>query len=126
MIRDKVTDQSTIVIDHNHPLYLHPSDTSGALSLGFQLLGMENYTIRSQAMEVSLLTRNKLGFIDGSITHDTYGYKYENLWDHCNAIVKSRIMHNVSRNLLSGVLFQSSAHAIWSDLREHFNKVNAS
>ncbi|XP_070043059.1 uncharacterized protein [Nicotiana tomentosiformis] len=122
MAGDEVTDRSTIVIDHNHPLYLHPSDTPGALSLGFQLHGMENYTIWSQAMEVSLLTRTKLGFIDGSITRDTYGDNYVNLWDRCNAIVKSWIIHNVSRDLLSGVLFRSSAHAIWSDLRERFDK----
>ncbi|XP_075080118.1 uncharacterized protein LOC142165469 [Nicotiana tabacum] len=35
-------------------------------------------------------------------------------------------MHNVSRDLLSGVLFRSSAYAIWSDLKERFDKVNAS
>nr|XP_009766850.1 PREDICTED: uncharacterized protein LOC104218140 [Nicotiana sylvestris] len=38
-----------------------------------------------------------------------------------NAIVKSWIMQNVSRDLLSGVLFQSSAYAIWSDLKERFD-----
>ncbi|XP_070017608.1 uncharacterized protein [Nicotiana sylvestris] len=73
-------------------------------------------------MEVSLLTRNKLGFIDGSVTRDTYGDTHANLWDRCNAIVKSWIMHNVSRDLLSGVLFRSSAYAIWSDLKERFDK----
>ncbi|XP_075085030.1 uncharacterized protein LOC142168270 [Nicotiana tabacum] len=77
-------------------------------------------------MEVSLLTRNKLGFIDRAITRDTYGDKYANLWDRCNVIVKSWIMHNVSRDLLSGVLFCSNACAIWVDLRERFDKVNAS
>ncbi|XP_070014325.1 uncharacterized protein [Nicotiana sylvestris] len=105
MAVDEVVDQSSIVIDHNHPLYLHPSDTPGALSLGFQLIGMENYTMWSQAMEVSLLTRNKLGFIDGTITRDTYGD---------------------NRDLLNGVLFHSNACAIWADLRERFDKVNAS
>ncbi|XP_075095515.1 uncharacterized protein LOC142173766 [Nicotiana tabacum] len=80
----------------------------------------------SQAMEVSLLTRNKQGFVDGTITHYTYGYKYADLWDRCNVIVKSWIMHNVSRDLLSGVLFCSNVCAIRADLRERFDKVNAS
>ncbi|XP_070057628.1 uncharacterized protein [Nicotiana tomentosiformis] len=91
-----------------------------------ELIGMENYTLWSQAMEVSLLTRNKLGFIDGANTRDTYRDKYANIWDRCNAILKSCIMHNVSRDLLSGVLFRSNACAIWADLRERFDKVNAS
>ncbi|XP_075112682.1 uncharacterized protein LOC142182332 [Nicotiana tabacum] len=119
---EEETNQSTVMIDHNHPLYLHPPDTLGALSLGFQLQGMENYTIWSQAMEVSLLTWNKLGFIDGSVARDTYGDTHANLWDCSNAIVKSWIMHNVSRDLLSRVLFRSSAYAIWSDLKERFDK----
>ncbi|XP_070010094.1 uncharacterized protein [Nicotiana sylvestris] len=74
-------------------------------------------------MEVSLLTRNKLGFVDGTITRDTYGHNFVNHWDRDNAMVKSWIMNNVSRDLLSGVLFHSSAHAIWEDLREHFDKL---
>ncbi|XP_070045652.1 uncharacterized protein [Nicotiana tomentosiformis] len=118
--------QESIVIDHNHPLYLHPSDGPSSLALGIQLIGMENYTLWSQAMEFSLLTRNKLGFVDGSITRDTNGTRFNHLWDRYNAIVKSLLRHNVSLDLLSGVLFRSSARVIWEDLRERFDKVNSS
>lgn len=76
-----------IVIDHNHPLHMHPSDTSGSFSLGIQLIRIENYTLWSQAMEVPLLIRNKLGFVDGSITGDSYGAQFVHNWDRCNAIV---------------------------------------
>ena len=34
-----------VMIDHNHPLYLSSSDVPGALSVGIQLTGMENYTL---------------------------------------------------------------------------------
>lgn len=44
--------------------------------------------------------------MDGSITRDK---DYELLWDRCNVVVKSWIMHNVSRDLIS---------EIWDDLRE--------
>ncbi|XP_075077247.1 uncharacterized protein LOC142163987 [Nicotiana tabacum] len=114
--------QESIMIDHNHPLYLHPSDGPSSLALGIQLIGMENYTLWRQAMKFSLLTRNKLGFVDGSITRDTNGTRFNHLWNRCNAIVKSLLRHNVSRDLLSGVLFRSSARAIWEDLRERFDK----
>ncbi|XP_070037090.1 uncharacterized protein LOC142166277 [Nicotiana tabacum] len=87
---------------------------------------MENYTLWRHAMEVSLLTRNKLGFVEGTITRDTYGHNFVTHWDRCNTMVKSWIMHNVSRDLLSGVMFRSSAYAIWEDLRERFDKVTAS
>ena len=57
-------------IDHNHPLYLSPSDVPGAMQIGIQLTGMENYTLWSRAIELTLLTKNKLGFVDGSIKRE--------------------------------------------------------
>ena len=56
-----------VMIDHNHPLYLSSSDVPGALSVGIQLKGMENYTLWSRVMEIALLGRNKIVFIDGSV-----------------------------------------------------------
>ena len=99
-------------IDYHHPLYLHASDAPSSMSIGIPLVGMENYSIWREAMQLSLLTRNKLGFVDGSISRGTYGPAYELMWDRRNAIVKSWIMHNVSRDLINGVLFRSSAHMI--------------
>lgn len=106
---EQSTMEESIVINHNHPLYLHPSDGPISLALVIQLFEMENYTLWSQAMEVLLLTRNKLGCINGSITRDTYGTRFNHLCDRCNAIAISWLMHNVSRDLLSGALFCSSA-----------------
>ncbi|KAH0703656.1 hypothetical protein KY285_017934 [Solanum tuberosum] len=116
--------RSDLTIDQHHPLYLHPSDAPNSLSIGMPLVGMENYTLWREAMKLSLLTRNKLGIVDGSVTRDTYGKTHEHLWDQCNAIVKSWIMNNVSRDLLSGVLFRSNASTIWEDLCERFNKIS--
>lgn len=31
------------VVDHNHPLFLHPSDTTGSSLVSIQLVGSENY-----------------------------------------------------------------------------------
>uniref|UniRef100_A0A3Q7I7W9 Retrotransposon Copia-like N-terminal domain-containing protein n=1 Tax=Solanum lycopersicum TaxID=4081 RepID=A0A3Q7I7W9_SOLLC len=60
-------------IDYHHPLYLHASDAPSSMSIGIPLVGMENYSIWREAMQLSLLTRNKLGFVDGSISRGTYG-----------------------------------------------------
>ncbi|XP_059307045.1 uncharacterized protein LOC132058606 [Lycium ferocissimum] len=114
------------IVDHNHPLYLAVSDTSGAVQIDIQLLGMENYTLWSRAMRLTLLTKNKIGFIDGSVKRDTYGAEYVKHWDRCNAMVISWIMRNVNKNLLSGILYRNSAHSVWKDLKERFDKINLS
>ncbi|XP_070022079.1 uncharacterized protein LOC142177480 [Nicotiana tabacum] len=48
------------------------------------------------------------------------------LWDRCNVIVLAWIMNTVAPNLLSFVIYASNAHKVWEDLRERFDKVNAS
>ncbi|XP_047264064.1 uncharacterized protein LOC124896553 [Capsicum annuum] len=42
----------------------------------------------------------------------------------CNAIVLSWIMNTVSENLLSGIVYATSAYAVCEDLKERFDKVN--
>ncbi|XP_069152120.1 uncharacterized protein [Solanum lycopersicum] len=114
-------------IDHTHPLYLSSSDVTGAVQIGIQLVGMENYTLWSRAMELTLLTKNKLGFVDGSIKREDYTVDSEKKqWDRCNAMVLSWLMNNVSKELMSGILFRSNASLVWSDLKERFDKVNMS
>lgn len=49
-----------------NPLFLHPSDIPGAIFVA-NLLNGENYISWSRSMRTALLTKNKLGFIDGSL-----------------------------------------------------------
>ncbi|XP_070013325.1 uncharacterized protein LOC107765930 [Nicotiana tabacum] len=115
-----------VVIDHNHPLYLYPSDAPRSLLVSIQLIGMENYTLWDRAMRVALLGRNKLAFIDGTITRDTFRPALGHQWDRCSAIVVSWLTENVSKESLSGILFRSNALLVWKELQERFNKVNGS
>lgn len=117
---------TTMVIDYHYTLYLHPSDAPGSLSFGIMLNGSDNYTLWSRAMKLTLLRKNKLGFIDGSMKRSRFTGELEKLWDHCNAIVVSWIICNVSKVLLGRTLFCSNSHLIWKDLRERFNKINSS
>lgn len=114
------------LLDYNHPLYLSASDGTGLLPIGIQLVGKENYMLWKRAMMVTLLGRNKLGFVDGSISRETYGYALGYLWDRCNAVVVTWLTENVSRDLLSGILFRSDAHLVWKELEERFNRINGS
>ncbi|XP_027767973.1 uncharacterized protein LOC114074310 [Solanum pennellii] len=84
-------------IDHTHPLYLSSSDVTGAVQIGIQLVGMENYTL----------------WIDSE----------KKQWDRCNAMVLSWLMNNVSKELMSGILFRSNASLVWSDMKERFDKL---
>lgn len=124
--RDNGINGGFVTIDHNHPLHLRSSDVPGALSVGIQLTGMENYTLWSRAMEIALLGRNKLGFIDGSVLRSDFDGPLKKIWDCCNAIAITWLTCNVSKDLLSGILYSSSANQVWLDLKERFDKINGS
>ncbi|XP_070055145.1 uncharacterized protein [Nicotiana tomentosiformis] len=78
---------TTKLIDHNHPLYIHHSDTQGSVLTSIQLQGLENYSIWSRSMKIVL---------------------------------------HVSLSLISFVIYAFDAHTVWEDLKERFDKDNAS
>ncbi|XP_075092024.1 uncharacterized protein LOC107784793 [Nicotiana tabacum] len=127
---------TTELIDHNHPLYIHPSDTQGSVLTSIQLQGSvltsiqlqgsENYSIWSRSMKIILHGKNKLGFVLGTCRKTRYDVSLHELWDRCNAIVLAWIMNTVSPSLISSMIYASDAHTVWEDLKERFDKDNAS
>ena len=99
--RDNGINGGFVTIDRNHSLYLSSSDVAGALSVGIKLTGMENYTLWSRAMEIALLGRNKLGFIDGYVLRSDFDEPLKKIWDRYNAIVITWLTCNLSKDLLS-------------------------
>nr|XP_016498339.1 PREDICTED: uncharacterized protein LOC107817075 [Nicotiana tabacum] len=118
--------QSVDQVDHHHPLYIHPSDTQGSVLIFVQLQGSENSSIWSRSLKIVLHGKNKLGFVLGTCKKSNYDVSLHELWDRCNAIMLAWIMNTVSPNLLSSVIYASDAYNVWEDLRERFDKVNAS
>ncbi|XP_019234774.1 PREDICTED: uncharacterized protein LOC109215209 [Nicotiana attenuata] len=77
-------------------------------------------------MKVALLGKNKLCLVDGSTSKEDFGSGLAHQWDRCNAIVTSWLMSNVSKDLVTGVLFSSNACTVWDAFKEQFDKVNGS
>ena len=77
-------------------------------------------------MTIGFQGKGKIGFIDGKCSKDKFNSSLHDLWEKCNAIVLSWIMISVSKELLSGIVYASSAQQVWTDLRERFDKVDGS
>lgn len=69
--------------DHNYPLSLSFADVPGALLDEIQLVEIKNYTLWSTATEITLLRRNKLGFVKGFILQSDYEENLKKIWNHC-------------------------------------------
>lgn len=65
-----VTNNSTItninkLVDFHHSLYLHSYDLPGVQIVSEQLVSIKNYPLRKNDMEIVILGKNKISFIDG-------------------------------------------------------------
>ncbi|KAF3658279.1 hypothetical protein FXO38_13314 [Capsicum annuum] len=112
----------TIEIDHNHPLCLHPNDTLGNSLISIQLTGIENYALWSRSMALSLIGKNKIGFVDGRYPKNHFDELVHNQWERVNVVVLSWIMNSTRKDLLSSIIYASNAHNVWIDLRKGLNE----
>ncbi|XP_024028363.1 uncharacterized protein LOC112093681 [Morus notabilis] len=93
--------------DPSNPFYLHYSDQPG-LVLVTQQLTQDNYPLWSHAMLTALITKNKDGFVDGSITKPPEtSTKEHKQWTRSNLLVKGWILNTMSPNTQS-VMYNDS------------------
>ena len=75
-------------------------------------------------MRIALTGKRKIGFITRACSKSLYRDELDEQWETCNAIVLSWLMNSVSEDLLSGIVYATSAYTVWQDLKERFDKVN--
>lgn len=76
-------------------------------------------------MTIALSIKNKLGFIDGSITKlEGTDPDLLNSWIRNNKMVISWILNSVSKEILASVIYATSAYEIWIDLKDRFQQKN--
>ncbi|KAI9161533.1 hypothetical protein LWI28_018372 [Acer negundo] len=105
----------------------HSSFRSSRLGFGFQTSERRQLFYLERAITLALNSKNKLGFVDNSITApsketDPDGYA---TWSRCNDMVHSWIVNALSSKISDSVIYYSTAHEVWEDLRERFSQSNA-
>lgn len=105
--------------DPSSVYYIHPSDqfTTQLVSVKFNGTGFHNW---KRSMIITLSTKNKLGFVNGTIpVHDTNSPEYCH-WERCNNLVISWLLFNLDEQIANSVLFSQYAKEIWDDLETRF------
>ncbi|XP_068319168.1 uncharacterized protein [Pyrus communis] len=109
----------------SNPYYVHPSDHPGHVLVSEKLNGT-NYSSWSKSMLHALRAKNKIGFIDGSITPPSEDEKPGDyaLWAQCNSMILSWISNSVESHLSKGVVHAQFAYKIWEDFKHQFSQQN--
>nr|XP_016494207.1 PREDICTED: uncharacterized protein LOC107813444 [Nicotiana tabacum] len=96
------------ILDHNHPLYMHPSDGPASLSIGLLLIGMENYTVWNRAIKVAILGKNKLCLIIQLLNKSSIG--------ESSGIVAVMAGGDTIKNILCVHAFKFNLLSVFKDL----------
>uniref|UniRef100_A0A2N9E1K2 Retrotransposon Copia-like N-terminal domain-containing protein n=1 Tax=Fagus sylvatica TaxID=28930 RepID=A0A2N9E1K2_FAGSY len=107
--------------ESTNQLFLHHGDSPGTILVSQPLSG-ENYNTWSRSMIMALTAKNKIGFINGTITapNDETLPSF-NLWTRCNTMVISWILNSVSKDIASSVIYANTAQEMirLSQFMEH-------
>ncbi|RVX10168.1 Retrovirus-related Pol polyprotein from transposon RE1 [Vitis vinifera] len=103
--------------DLSNPYFTHHSDHPGLVLISKSLNG-DNYSAWKRAMILALNSKNKLGFVNGSIKTpseeiDPKGYA---TWSRCNDTVHSWIVNTLNPEIANSVIYYSIAREVWEDL----------
>ncbi|GAU25202.1 hypothetical protein TSUD_151020 [Trifolium subterraneum] len=102
-----------------NPYFLHPNENPG-LVLVQPLLSSTNYHSWSRAMTMSLKSKNKLQFIDGSLPRPLDEDHDSLAWDRRNTMIMPWLGNAVEAEISQSVLWMNTASEIWQDLKERF------
>ena len=111
----------------NDPLFLHPGENPGVVLTSQPLVGEENYSAWARSVRKSLIGKNKLGFIDGSITISSPLVNSPTAiqaWIRADNIVGTWIINSVSPKLQGSIIYRDTAFEIWTELRDTFSQGN--
>ena len=111
----------------NDPLFSHLGENLGAVLTYQPLVGEENYSAWARSVRKSLIGKNNLGFIDGSITISSPLVNSPTniqAWIRADNIVGTWIINSVSPKLQGSIIYRDTAFEIWTELRDTFSQGN--
>ena len=111
----------------NDPLFLHHVENPSLVLVTQPLIGGENYSTWARAMRKALLTKNKLGFIDGTLTLSSPLISSPSpmqAWIRCDNMVGTWLTNSVFSKLQASIIYEGTALEIWNDLKNRFAQTN--
>ena len=101
------------------PLFLHHVESPSTILVTQPLTGGDNYSVWAQVVRKALLTKNKLGFIDGTLTLSSPLVSSPlamQAWIKCDNMVGTWLTNLVSPKLQSSIIYEDTNSEIWNDL----------
>ncbi|CAH9130864.1 unnamed protein product [Cuscuta epithymum] len=105
----------------NDPLYLSPSDQPNLILINTKLTD-QNYIYWKREAYLALISKNKDGFVDGTVEKPDKKDKTYHQWIRCDIIVTSWLKNSIEQNIKDTVNYISSARDLWKELHESMKR----
>ncbi|CAA7015607.1 unnamed protein product [Microthlaspi erraticum] len=115
----------TSMDQYDNPYFLHSNDHAGLILVSDRLTTASDFHSWRRSVRMALKFRNKLGFIDGTISRPPPTDRNYGAWSRCNDIVATWLMNSVSKKIGQSLLFISTAEGIWNNLLSRFKQDDA-
>jgi hypothetical protein len=115
---------SSLTENSSSPFYLSNGDHPRSVLVSQPLTG-PNYNTWSRSMIVSLIAKNKMAFIDGSLPQPSPADEATfHAWTRCNNMIIAWILNSVSKEIVSSVIYITTCAGMWEDLKDRFSQGN--
>jgi len=111
------------IIEPNDPLYIHPSDFPGQ-TLVANIFDGENFDSWKRTFLRALSSKNKVGFVDGTVAQPVADAPTFSYWQRCNDLVASWILNSLHKDISGSILYCNTAAEMWTELTERFGQSN--
>ena len=109
--------------DVRSPYFLSTADHPG-LALATPVLTDRNFQPWKRDFKLSIGARNKTPFLEGTLPQPSPDDPLSSSWIRCNQMVMSWILHSVSPEIKSSIMYLDTAAEMWSVLHNRFNQGN--
>ena len=109
------------------PLFLHHAKNPSLVLVTQPLIGGENYATWARAVRKALLSKNKLGFINGTLTLSSPLVSTPSnvqAWIRCDNMVGTWLTNSISPKLQASLIYEDTVLEIWNDLKNRFAQTN--
>ena len=121
---NSIPSSSTVMADEftNNPFFLPANENPGHILTSQPLTGPENYMSWARLVFLALSSKNKFGFVNGSIPEPNPSSPLFNSWSRCNTTVLSWLRNSLSMELKASVIYINTVKDLWIDLKDRFLK----
>ena len=121
--RDLHSNHQDVSQGYNDPYFLTSGDTLNASLTNYVFHG-SNFVNWSRSVRNTLIARNKIGFVDGTLRKPALNSPDYQKWIRNDHMVMTWIMNSMERSIGENFMFANSSHELWREFCEMYGQTN--